>query len=219
MNFFLSKNKRNRSSDQKGFTLIEMLVVVAIFIFITGAVLIRQTRFSSDIAITNLAYQIGLTVRQAQVYGLSVRGSNNGGVTDFDAGYGVHFDSSAPTSFKFFSDVTPKDGLYVSGTDSLIQDYNLAKGSTITDVCANISGVNYCYSKAKATKITSLDVVFNRPNPNAIMTAISFGGSPIGPASKSVVTLTSPTKDKLKCIIIYDTGQISVADPVTGVCQ
>ncbi len=47
--------------------------------------LANHERFNSSILLDSLAYDIALSIREAQVYGLSVRGIN----ADFQVGYGV----------------------------------------------------------------------------------------------------------------------------------
>ena len=56
-----------------GFTLIELLVSIAIFIIITSVAVWNNSQFNSTILLTDLGYEIALSVRQAQVYGITVK--------------------------------------------------------------------------------------------------------------------------------------------------
>src|SRR6185312_4659547 len=115
MKIFQRKNKIQKKgivSRTKGFTLVELRVVVAIFLIITAITLGNQSRFSSDILITNLAYQIALSIREAQVYGIGSKGvadNSSSGINNFQAGYGIHIGASddltlKPTSYNVFAD-------------------------------------------------------------------------------------------------------------------
>lgn len=56
---------------QKGFSLVEMIVVLTIFTIMTGTSLFNYNDYQDSLRETNIAQDIALTVRQAQVYGLS----------------------------------------------------------------------------------------------------------------------------------------------------
>ncbi len=60
-----------------GFSLVEMLVAVAIFAIISSVLLANYPEFRSRAALDNMAHQIALVFREAQVYGISVRGQTN----------------------------------------------------------------------------------------------------------------------------------------------
>src|SRR3989344_9303934 len=70
---FLSRiiGKKNWSlaTTERGFTLIELLVVTGILVLISGLVLANNTRFGGAILLKNLAYDVGLSIREVQVYG------------------------------------------------------------------------------------------------------------------------------------------------------
>ena len=57
----------------RGFTLYELLISMAIIVLVAGIVIYNHKRFETDIEITNVAYRVALELRQAQVYGISVK--------------------------------------------------------------------------------------------------------------------------------------------------
>jgi prepilin-type N-terminal cleavage/methylation domain-containing protein len=59
--------------QQKGFTIIELVVSVAIFAFMTAFLVARYGTFNQGVLLTNLAYDVALTIRNAQSYGLNVK--------------------------------------------------------------------------------------------------------------------------------------------------
>ena len=54
-----------------GFTLVEMVVVLAIITVISGVVLSDQTSFNKTLVLANTAYDIALTVRSVETFGAS----------------------------------------------------------------------------------------------------------------------------------------------------
>src|SRR3989344_6228445 len=89
----LSKGWRRFTRSSTGFTLIELLVVTAIIVIVTSLVLINNNRFGGTVLLQNLAYDMAPSVREAQVYGISVL--SFGG--EFDFGYGMHFTANSQT--------------------------------------------------------------------------------------------------------------------------
>jgi len=85
-NYFL-KYKNYSKQQQKGMTLVELLVVLSIFALITGLIMFDYGSFKSATSTQNLANDIALSVRKAQSYAIGVRGV---GAT-FQYGHGIHF--------------------------------------------------------------------------------------------------------------------------------
>ena len=192
-----------------GFTLIEMLVVLAIMGILMTVVLFNQSKFSNDISVVNEAQAISLDIRQAQIYGSGVRGGVGGATGDFTKPYGIHFDLNPAnlTSYKFFIDNDPTNSVYNNPPDTLISTPAIGRGNKISSICAIIGNL----STQVCGPFTSLDITFIRPNPDAILTfnispSITNPGSPFFGA---VVKLLSP-QGKTASITIYLTGQISV---------
>ena len=109
-----SEAERHIPHSNKGFTLIELLVSVAIFTFLTGLILVNHGRFTSAILLENLAYDVGLSIREAQIFGLSVKEFEPGS-GQFQQGYGVHFDASTPAQYIIFADRRPSPVFHQTG--------------------------------------------------------------------------------------------------------
>ena len=199
----------------KGFSLVELLVVVVIFMTITSVVLFNQNKFSSDISNANVAYAIALQIRQAQVYGTLVR-SNTAVSQPFDIGYGINFykpTTSSPIAFRLFVD-NNNDSRYTSSDDggdpssAIISTFNLEEGNIISDVCTfPISGStsNKRCINTGSNPITTADIVFKRPDP-----AAKIRDNVVTGRQEIQITVTSALKDKTKVIKVTQTGQISV---------
>jgi len=189
----------SQAPSLRGFSLIELLVALSILTIISTVVLANHTRFNSSVLLESLAYDIGLSVRQAQVYGLSVREFSSG----FQVGYGVHFAGNG--SYLFFVD-TDANKKYDAGIDSIVNAYSLSRGHQIARYCGyTVSGLERCSDSG--TPITYLDVVFFRPDPDAIMSS-----NEAGVYSRSVISVSS-TSGTTRSIEIASTGQISIKNP------
>jgi len=185
----------------RGLTLIELLVVMGIFSVISLVVLANHSRFNSSVLLGSLAYDIALSIREAQVYGLSVKqyGSN------FQVGYGLRF--AGASSYTFFAD-TNANKRYDSGIDSIVQTFSVGRGHTIQRFCGiTVSGVEECSGGAGPGTIDHLDVVFFRPDPDAL-----FSSNSTTLYSSGKIIVTSPSGET-RTVHIVSTGQISVTNP------
>ena len=79
------------------------MVVLTIIVVITTVVVASQSSFNKTLILVNTAYDIALTLRSAETYGLGSRAF--GGVVN--AGYGLNFQSGTPQSFTLFADTYP----------------------------------------------------------------------------------------------------------------
>ena len=202
-----------------GFSLIEMLIVVALFTIITGAALLNHGRFGESILATNLAYDIALSLREAQSYGISVRESPLEG-NIFTIGYGVHF--SAADSFIFFVDRdgnrrydgTDVNGACVAGGASeCLKAYRLERGNTIRSFCGMpslLGGSAECRNFLTVdTTLSFMDVLFKRPVPDAFVRT-SVNGQNEGRYQSGTITIVSPRGRDVRTVEVFQTGQISI---------
>ena len=187
------------TSDSRGFTLAEVLVTLAIFTVITGVVLTRYKDFSGGIILSNLAYEVAITIRQAQVYGLSVK---NAGSSNFNIPYGIHLPGPVSNSFVLFADVD-NDGY---DSSEIIETLTTRQGNTIQSFCATtVSSITKCSSDV-TSPLMSLDITFLRPEPDA-----KFKTDVVGDVYKEAsITVSSPGTGRNKTINVKSTGQISV---------
>ena len=181
------------------------MVVLAIIVIITAVVMTNQNSFNKTLILTNTAYDIALTLRSAQTYGLSSRAAG----TSATAGYGIHFAGVSSGSFTLFADAYPApstlsvchptsdasspdakpgDCVYESAQGEKIVDYTLGNGITISNFCAYAVG---SWSCAQGGGLSSLDIVFARPNPDPFMSA-NGAYSAAFPVTAACITITSP---------------------------
>ena len=187
-----------------GFTLIELLVVTAIVVIVSTLILANNARFGGAVILENLAYDVGLSVRKAQVYGIAVR---RFGTSDFSSGYGIHFDSATPSTYVLFADVFPSgtgDGVYEPEASELVESLTMLQNFRIFELCATLGGVESC-------NVETIDILFKRPEPDAFISVNGVSGivNPAALYERARVILESPRGDLIS-VIVEATGQIAV---------
>ena len=204
---------RKRVGSLTGFTLIELIVVSAIILIITAFIMFQQAKFNSATLMRSLTYSVALSIRQAQVYGTSVKEFSGA----FAPGYGVQFPASGASAdtYYLFADIVPAtvgNGAYDNTTEAL-PSFTLGKGYVIGSLCAVVSGAGTC------TPVNYLTVFFRRPNPDAcISTNLAPGACAPGAAvaySSAYITLKSTGNNDTRRVKVSNTGQIAVCAPNT----
>ena len=205
----MRKLSRGLSACRRGFTLIELLVVCAIIIVVSGILLANNNKLGGQVTLENFAYDVALTLRQAQVYGIAV---NRFGTNNFSAGYGIHFQLSNPTTYILFAD-TEGNGLYDpnASPSEIIQTENISQGFQISDLCSTPASAS-----TENCGLSSLDVLFKRPEPDAYISANGTSAilQPSAIQQQGHIVLLAPKGDKIS-VKVQATGQISVDQEVT----
>lgn len=211
-----------KKTQQPGFTIVEMIVVVAIIGVITAITITGQSTFNRSLLLTDTAYTVAFSARQAQSFGLSSR--SFGSVAN--VGYGLRFDRSTPTTYLLFADSTrslptpavcpvgisgtpeqkPGNCRFDASTDGIVERYSFSRGFSISGFCGRASGQRYC--STDSTPVTTLDVVYARPNPAATMTG-TVGNTTIS-FSCVEVYITDPERAATRTIRLSNLGEISL---------
>ncbi len=145
--------------SSRGFTLIELMITVGIFVFMTALIMAKYNNFYSGTIFKNMVYDIAITIRQAQSYGISVKADSNS--TSFNKAYGVNFSSAFPTKFTLYPYSGDSNGLYA--VDNVAEKaYTLKFGASVYRKYAGSSPSNN-------VEVSVLDLVFQRPNPEAVI--------------------------------------------------
>lgn len=184
----------------KAFSLVELLVSMALITIILSVTLFNYGGFNDNLAISGAIQEMAVTMRQAQTYGISVKESSSG-TNQFNYAYGIYFNSvpGSNNTYTIFVDLN-SNNKYDSGTDTTVETVNLRNGVVISSICDAIN--------CPATGISILNVTFLRPNPDArIYFANSSNTIVSGPNTTGRVRLSSP-KGKVSYVSIENTGQI-----------
>jgi prepilin-type N-terminal cleavage/methylation domain-containing protein len=199
----ISYQRRRSRTGLRAFTLIELLVVTAIIVVVTSIILADNNRFGGVVQLENLAYDIALSIRQAQVYGISVAGLG-GSANPFGAGYGMHFDMSDPQHYELFAD-TAGSGIYDPSENVSPSPYTIANGFRIASLCVTPpSGTENCNA-------STIDIVFKRPEPDAwiSVSGVSCIAESGACEEGARIVLASPRGDMMSVVVDVN-GQISV---------
>ena len=211
-----------RSTLQSGFTLVEMLVAVAIFAIISSVLLANYPEFRSRAALDNMAHQVALEFREAQVFGISVRGQAIQGQeaqTAFNS-YGVYVGSvsSLPggglSELIVFGDKN-NDKIYDSRASETLTTFRLTSGENISQVCTNVNITNYrsdiglnCNVAGATQRTEPIVVMFTRPSPSAVF--YNGNGEVIDRVQSVTLELSNRAGNYKRAIQIFSTGQIVV---------
>lgn len=183
--------------NKKGFTLVELMVTVGIFVLMTALLLARYNSYYSGTIFTNTAYDIALTIRQAQLYGISVKADED---ANFTYAYGVRFDLSETNgskqfSFAKYSNVSSGDDIDYSDF-ALEKIYRIRHGAYVSKIC-----------KSTDCTVTKLDIIFLRPNPNPYM---CNQNNPCAFGDVYSIELTSGDGSSKRTISINGVGKITI---------
>jgi Tfp pilus assembly protein FimT len=212
------QNKWRDSAQGRGFTVVELLVTVSIFVFMTALIIFRYGSFNQGALLTNLAYNVASTIRLAQTYGISVKATDPvSGSQQFNAAYGVYFNMQIATganSFILFADKpngsVPPNGQY-DGSDDTLSTYYLTQGAKFTALCTGTQA-----SDCKTNPVLRLSITFNRPDPSAIFYTCT------GTCSTSIhdthtyaaITVSSADGSSARTIVVRKNGQITVMSKI-----
>lgn len=201
---------------KKGFTLIELLVSMGIVVIITSVALVQHNQFNETLALTNLAYEVGLSVRQAQVFGISVRefdGSARVGAAE-DFLYGVHFDDRAGnrTEYVLYADLN-NDEAFTNDAE-IVETTTITRGNFIDRFCGIRGGTATCSVGVDAPgPLRSLSIQFRRPNPDAVIVGETSSAKTF--YESAIIVLRSQDGGATRCVRVRPTGQVSIETTCT----
>lgn len=203
------------------------MVVLAIIVVISTVILSSQGSFNRTLMLANTAYDMALTFRSAQTFGLSSRAA---GVAP-NVRYGLHFQNATPnTSYILFADTSPAascgtpdckpgDYLYTSGPRGdapPVQTYGLNNSITIGNFCASTGVTWLCENRSGPYSggLSALDITFSRPDADVSIRATT--GGPYASYTAACLAVASPQGD-VRTISISSAGQI-VANAASVAC-
>jgi prepilin-type N-terminal cleavage/methylation domain-containing protein len=217
---FHRKGNSKRTSVKKnaGFTFLEMMVSITIFVLLAAVLLARNSQFQGTTVLTNLAYELALNIRQAQVYGVDVVSNGFGTAQNFTYGYGVDYSTASPSAFTLFADQNNDLRYTGSPPDSIISQTQLPSAQYYiarVQVISQTSTVTTYCSDSGSNQFADIDITYKRPNPNAIIYISNSSGSLMkdsnnNPAMAEASFFIESTTGEVREIDVYADGQVAV---------
>lgn len=212
------KNIYKRIKKNKGLTLVELMVVISIFLVISGVAIFDYGGFRSTVSLQNITDDIALSIRKAQGFAIGARAISS----DFYNSYGMHFSTNnsvdplvaSNKSFLMFW-ATQSNKKYVSGVgacgdntnNKCLELFNITSADVIKEISINDHSIILPTG-------SYLDIIFTRPDPRASFCyrtnmSASCDSTIISNAS---ITISNgqPANEKTKTISVQNTGQISI---------
>lgn len=146
-----------KGQSSHGFTLVEMIVAVAVAVTFMGGMFLNRGSFDSGIRLDSVARDVALLVRQAQTYGA-------GGGSGINVGqpHGAFFDAGNPNEAKLYVNAsTTNKGFDSASADQMLETITLANEYKIDDFCLGGSGMSDC--SGAAINPGNLSIYFERP--------------------------------------------------------
>ena len=192
--------------SNRGFSLGEIMVVVAIVSIIATVVIFDYGSFNDNLALSAAGQEMALAIRQAQTNGINVKESKTPG--SFSSAYGIYFNPTTnPNDYYIFAD----------SNSNLKYDVGNGCGGAVTECVEKvtirnnirITGISIVGSTCPVdNSATSLAISFFRPNPDALINFVNNSGTIVcGSSGNAQVVLTSP-KGKVLTIYVERTGQV-----------
>ncbi len=193
----------------KGFTIAEIIVSIAIVVLMMSVVLFGYRAYNDNIILSSAASEMAVTIRQAQSYGVSVK--QLAGTNDFNTSYGIWFDLSNPGSYYMFADKNGNgkydgDASCSAGAECVEKD-DLKNNVTFSSFCStNSVGVEAC----PAPGVQSVSVLFKRPNTEAYIYSFDSTGSLVSNSYNAVKIIFRTLSGQQSNVSVNRIGQVMI---------
>ncbi|MEK7147699.1 MAG: prepilin-type N-terminal cleavage/methylation domain-containing protein [Patescibacteria group bacterium] len=205
------------NKNQKGFSLVELLVSLGIMVTILSVVISSQSTYTDTQSINNLADEISLTLSQSQAYGTAVKEFSPGSA-NFSGAYGMSLSllsSGSNKDYIFFADLNGNniyDGDWncqMGAGFECLEKVTTVRGNYIDSFCILRSGgLGEMCDVAKR-----VDIDYVRPNTSAQINFFDNGGQSLSvPNTNGVKIILKTPQGKSRSVLAYINGQISVSN-------
>lgn len=212
--------KNSGLKNKKGFTLAEMVIVVAIIGFIAAIVIFNYNDFKTNATTNTVAQEIALTVRKAQSYALGLQAPGILSTLPVK-GYGVRLESNLQDRIMFFTELetdnqftstsfpptcgTPHTG--GGSTDECLEYYQISSNDRIDSIIVDGQILKIL------DPVSSIDLIFKKPTGDIVLCKHVFGSTCNSSNSTAFtvvdIVLVSPS-GFAKSVHIFANGQIDV---------
>lgn len=199
----------------RGFTIVELLVSLAIILALTTVLLWQYPETAVRLTLANMTHTVSLLVREAQVRGSAIDSMNSS-----LGGYGTYFQQSTPNQLVLFGDTVDSNvpmpynipignGLYESGSpiDETKTTTTLSTGYAISKLCVG-TGFPFTCNESNNPTISSLTISFTRPDP---MPSIYVNGDKVTNYPAACIEIRSPRaplSGHIRSVQVFNSGMI-----------
>lgn len=199
-----------KKANQKGFSIIEILVVLALLTIILYVSLFNYDRFGKETELENSVYSVALAIRETQTFGINKKAREGlSDPQDFgeDYGYGVHFrtnllegiQSLDNKNFALFVDSNNGDKIMTGNCSPSQECYSvisLGQGNYISNIKVQGTG--------SWIDVNEVNIYFKRPNPdsNIISGTQNY--------SRAKIIIKDPTSSYSRCVDVGVAGDITI---------
>lgn len=180
---------------QRGFTMVEVVVMTAIIVVISAMVLGGFTGFNERAALSRSAKELALSLREAQNMALAVKRVRVGTGFRVPRAFGVLISTGTPGRYFLFADVDGDQQFNQSVDAKIGQDIIFNRNIAITSL-KDQNGVSH----------NTVHVVFFSPEATPVLS--KENGASIG--ETLTVTLATPSGNLIRRITIRTSGQITI---------
>lgn len=193
MSFFFKKINKKGQFLSRGFSVLELIVVLAIFAIMTTILISDIPNFQDKSSLDLTVSEVATYIRGAQVYGAAQKGGETGSVNS----YGIHFDKD---SSKFVLYKNTYDSNYPPEESYEIKGFKIAGfyvNKTGNPICgSSILNISYKSNALTETISTSLEPVVSN-------------GAEINGFNFSDIKIKSSRTGGEACLRVYGNGQIA----------
>ncbi len=211
-------NRPGLSLFVRAFTLIELMVSLAVIIVLTTILLYRYPETAVRLTLANASHTAALLVREAQV-----RGSAIDSINSSLGGYGVYVALAQSNRLVLFGDLVdssiPKpygipvgDGLFQSGSpiNETKTTTTLPSRYVISKLCVG-SGFPFSCNGSSTPAITSLTISFTRPNPIPFIYVNNASTTNYSAACIELRSPQAPLSGHVRSVQVFASGMINTS--------
>lgn len=206
--------KSSAYTGNKGFTVLEMIVVLSIVGLISGVILFNYRLFNQRLSLSSAAQEVAIAIRQAQTYGLSVKQTSQGS-GEFDKAYGIAFDTQLNTKAYYLYVDKDGDGFY-DGDDTCnplsecIKKELILNAAWISGFCG-IDASGASTQTCPVNSVRQMSVTFRRPNRDAFIYFFdnNSNSNRTGPYNMGQVKFITSASGPESSVKVELSGQIS----------
>ncbi|MBI2097168.1 MAG: type II secretion system protein [Candidatus Sungbacteria bacterium] len=187
-----------------GFTMVEIVVMLAIIVFISAVVLANFPGFNENGALIRGQQELASNFRRLQSYVLSVSNVplQNGSLEKNPPVVGAHFDKGATSYILFVDSPTGALNQYDVENDKLIATVQFLRRISLNKLYVVAGGA--CINQ----EFLKLDVVFR--SPEARLTLSGDGAKISDSCSFAKIEMKTPSLGLVRTVSVWVTGQIGM---------